>query len=296
MRNVRERSLSVFPAGSNGEFNLPPESSIVISRGNGCELWDAQGRRYLDFSMGWGSVLVGHARTEVVEAVTRRAPLGSNFSYVTEDSLQLGEELIRTSPACDRVRFCASGTEATMYCLRLARAYTKRWKVLKFEGAYHGAIGAGVISPVRKDRLHRDLQAGPFVQGGLLDLAGGGSMRRPPARRENPTARRADGLEIRPQVPQEEGLADNRREAPPLRFEDGEDRAIDRLGLLARTRHLGGRLAEEEELPDLGAFHPTEDDSAAVRLDRLGGGMGRHGNPLTGAGSWAPITSTRRTL
>jgi len=141
-----DRSLEVFPAGSNGEFNLPPELSTVIAGGEGCELWDTEGRRYLDFSMGWGSSLIGHARPEVVTAVQRQAPLGSNFAYVTENSLALAEEICRLSPACDQVRFCASGTEATMYCQRLARAYTKKAKILKFEGAYHGANEVGVTS------------------------------------------------------------------------------------------------------------------------------------------------------
>ena len=141
-----ERSLAVFPAGSNGEFDLPPELSIVIDHGAGCELWDTAGRRFLDFSMGWGSVLVGHARPEVVRAVTHQAARGSNFSYVTEQSLALAEEIVRLSPACDMVRFCASGTEATAYCLTLARASTGRAKVLKFEGAYHGAHEVGTTS------------------------------------------------------------------------------------------------------------------------------------------------------
>jgi len=144
--NLRERSLELFPAGSNGEFNLPEELSIVIARGQGCELWDSQDRHFYDFSMGWGSCLVGHACPEVVAAVTRRAPLGSNFAYVTDESVQLAEELVRLSPACEQVRFCASGTEATMYCLRLARAFTGKPLVLKFEGAYHGAHDVGVVS------------------------------------------------------------------------------------------------------------------------------------------------------
>jgi len=144
--SARERSLRVFPAGSNGEFNLPPELAMVIQRGQGCELWDSQGRRFLDFSMGWGSALVGHARPEIVAAVSRRIPQGSNFSYVTFDGLSLAEEIVRVSPACQQVRFCASGTEATMYCLRLAMAFTGRCKVLKFEGAYHGANEVGVTS------------------------------------------------------------------------------------------------------------------------------------------------------
>lgn len=141
-----ERSFIVFPAGSNGEFDLPRELSTVIARGKGCEIWDVEGRRFLDFSMGWGSVLVGHANPDVVDAVMRRAPDGSNFSYVNDEALLLAEEIIGLSPACERIRFCASGTEATLYCLRLARGFTQRPKVLKFEGAYHGAHETGVAS------------------------------------------------------------------------------------------------------------------------------------------------------
>ncbi len=146
MASFSERAQNVFPAGSNGEFNLPPELSIVIARGEGCRLWDSGDREFLDFSMGWGSVLVGHARPEVVAAVTAQVPNGSNFAYVTEQSLALGEEIVRLSPACEQVRFCASGTEATMYCQRLARAKTGKPKILKFEGAYHGANETGVTS------------------------------------------------------------------------------------------------------------------------------------------------------
>ncbi len=146
MTSSIERSFSVFPAGSNGEFDLPEELAIVIQRGKGCELWDTEGKHFFDFSMGWGSVLVGHAREEIVEAVTKQATLGSNFAYVNEQSLLLAEELVRLSPACESLRFCASGTEATMYCQRLARAFTHRPKILKFEGAYHGANEIGVTS------------------------------------------------------------------------------------------------------------------------------------------------------
>ena len=146
MTSHRERSLAAFPAASNGEFDLPPELAMVIESGEGCRLWDSDGREFLDFSMGWGSVLVGHARPEVVEAVVAQAGRGSNFAYVNEHALLLAEEIIRLSPACDRLRFCASGTEATMYCQRLARAFTKRPRILKFEGAYHGANEIGVTS------------------------------------------------------------------------------------------------------------------------------------------------------
>ena len=140
------RSLAVFPGGSNGEFNLPPDQTMVIERGEGCLLWDTDGNRFLDFSMAWGSALVGHAQPDVVEAVREQAPRGANFAYITRAALEVAEELVRISPACEQVRFCASGTEATMYCLRLARAFTGRSKVLKFEGAYHGANDVGVTS------------------------------------------------------------------------------------------------------------------------------------------------------
>ena len=147
MTTLVERALGVFPAGiSNGEFGLPPERLVVIARGEGCRLWDADGKEYLDFAMGWGSCLVGHARPEVVEAVRAQAPLGANFAYLNTHALALAEEIRRLSPAVETLRFCASGTEATMYCLRLARAFTGRPKVLKFEGAYHGANEVGVTS------------------------------------------------------------------------------------------------------------------------------------------------------
>lgn len=145
-RTTTQRSLCVFPAGSNGEFNLPAEFAAVIERANGCELWTTDGRRMLDFSMGWGSALVGHARSDVANAVAAQVRRGMNFAYVTDESLALAEEIVHLSPACECVRFCASGTEATMYCLRLARAFTGRAKVLKFEGAYHGAHDVGVCS------------------------------------------------------------------------------------------------------------------------------------------------------
>jgi glutamate-1-semialdehyde 2,1-aminomutase len=151
MTSLRARAQAAFPAGSNGEFNLPPELSMVIARGDGCRLWDTDGREFLDFSIGWGSVLVGHAHPAVTQAVTRQASLGANFAYVNENALALAETILSLSPACDSLRFCASGTEATMYCQRLARAVTGKPKILKFEGAYHGANEVGVTSlfPIR---------------------------------------------------------------------------------------------------------------------------------------------------
>ncbi|MEN6486750.1 MAG: aspartate aminotransferase family protein [Syntrophobacteraceae bacterium] len=145
------RSWNVFPGGCLGEYNLPRELSIVLVRGEGPRVYDAEGREYIDYTMGWGSVLLGHANPKIVEAVARQIGLGSNFSYVSEPALRLAEELVRAIPCAEKLRFCASGTEATMYAVRFARAFRKRDKIVKFEGAYHGANEFGAISLFPQD-------------------------------------------------------------------------------------------------------------------------------------------------
>ncbi len=142
----RERSLAVFPAGSNGEYGIPPEQVVVLDRGEGSRVWDTEGRVYLDMTMAWGAALVGHAHPTVVEAATRQARLGCNFAAVNRRALELAERIQSLSPCAEQVRFVASGTEATMLCLRAAIAATGRPKVLKFEGAYHGQHPVGVTS------------------------------------------------------------------------------------------------------------------------------------------------------
>ncbi|MEE8263488.1 MAG: aspartate aminotransferase family protein [Gammaproteobacteria bacterium] len=147
MKSMAERALEVFPGGiSNGEFGLPPENLVAMSRGQGCRLFDADGKEYIDFSMAWGSCLVGHAHPDIVRAVRKQALLGSNFAYLNPHALTVAEEITRIAPAAERLRFCASGTEANIYCQRLAKAFTGKTKLLKFEGAYHGANEAGVTS------------------------------------------------------------------------------------------------------------------------------------------------------
>ena len=146
MSTPSERAWALFPAGSPGEYNLPRELTVVLARGQGATVWDTDGRAFTDFTMGWGSVILGHAHPAIVEAVRRRVASGSNFAYLTDASLELAEELARAVPCAERLRFCASGTEATAYAVRLARAFTGRSRVLKFEGAYHGANEVGTVS------------------------------------------------------------------------------------------------------------------------------------------------------
>jgi len=140
------RSWKVFPGGCLGEYNLPQELSIVLTRGKGARVYDTTGKEFIDFTMGWGSVILGHSHPGITEAVKKQAEQGSNFSYVSGPALELAEELVRAVPCAEKVRFCASGTEATMYAVRFARAFKRRDKIVKFEGAYHGANEFGAIS------------------------------------------------------------------------------------------------------------------------------------------------------
>lgn len=144
----RLRALARFSAGSNGEYGLPTDLIPVIQRGQGCRVWDTAGRAYLDMTMAWGAALVGHAHPRVIEAACRQAPDGANFAALNRRALELAERLASIRPDLQRIRLVASGTEATLLALRIARTYTGRPKVLKFDGAYHGQHPVGVASMV----------------------------------------------------------------------------------------------------------------------------------------------------
>ena len=139
----RKRALALFPAGSNGEYGIPQDMVPVLARGTGCRVWDTQGSEWLDMTMAWGSALVGHAHPKVLEAATDAARSGFNFAAVNRRSVELAERIAEISPCVEQIRFVASGTEATLLCLRVAHAATGRRKVLKFEGAYHGQHPVG---------------------------------------------------------------------------------------------------------------------------------------------------------
>lgn len=94
-----ERSLALFPGGSLGEYDLPPGDVLVLARGEGARVWDTAGRELVDFTMGWGSVLLGHAHPAVVAAVRRQIESGSNFAVVGEPALRLAEGWRGPSPA-----------------------------------------------------------------------------------------------------------------------------------------------------------------------------------------------------
>ena len=141
-----ERAKRLFPAGSNGEYDLPNDLVRVFKNGQGCRIWDSEGREYFDYAMAWGSALIGHGHPQVVEAVARQAALGINFAAMSTPLVELAERLAEISPCLERMRFVSTGTEATMTCIRIARGATGKSKILKFEGAFHGSHVEGVAN------------------------------------------------------------------------------------------------------------------------------------------------------
>ncbi len=117
---------------------------FVVS-GKGAYLWDADGRRYLDFCMSWGALILGHANPAVVRAVRSAAGRGMSFGAATESEVRLAEEVKRRFRSIDLLRFVSSGTEATMSAVRVARGFTGRDKIVTFEGAYHGHADALLV-------------------------------------------------------------------------------------------------------------------------------------------------------
>ncbi|MEZ4317343.1 MAG: glutamate-1-semialdehyde 2,1-aminomutase [Myxococcota bacterium] len=137
-----ERALAVIPGGVNSPvraFNAVGGSPPFIHRGEGPEIIDEDGHRYLDLVGSWGALLLGHANQAVLGATMAAAAKGSSFGAPTEAEVLLAEAIVERVPSIEKVRLCSSGTEATMHALRLARGFTGRDKIIKLDGCYHGA-------------------------------------------------------------------------------------------------------------------------------------------------------------
>ncbi len=135
------RAQRTIPAGVNSPvraFRSVGGTPRFFVRGEGAYLWDADGRRYIDYVGSWGPAILGHAHPAVVRAVLDAAPKGLSFGAPTEIEIEMAETICRLLPSIELVRLVSSGTEATMSALRLARGYTGRSKIVKFEGCYHG--------------------------------------------------------------------------------------------------------------------------------------------------------------
>ncbi len=136
------RATEVLPAAGFGNF----DAGIVISHGQGSRVWDENGAEYVDYLIGSGPMLLGHGHPEVMEAVLEQLPKGMTFFANNAKGIELAEAICEAVPCCEQVRFVTSGGEADMYAIRLARAYTGKTKILKFEGGYHGMSAEAQMS------------------------------------------------------------------------------------------------------------------------------------------------------
>ncbi len=144
------RAQTVLPAGGFGNF----DPGIMIARGEGSHVWDEDGNEYIDYLIGSGPMLLGHGHPEVMEAVLEQLPKGMTFFANNAKGVELAEAIVEAVPCCEQVRFVASGGEADMYAIRLARAYTGRNKILKFEGGYHGMSAEAQMSLAPSARVN----------------------------------------------------------------------------------------------------------------------------------------------
>lgn len=136
-----QQAQEYIPGGVNSPvraFKSVGGEPIFMQRGRGAYLWDADDKQYIDYVGSWGPMILGHAHPEIVEAVQSAASNGLSFGAPTESETTLARKICELIPSVDKVRMVSSGTEATMSALRLARGFTGRDKIVKFEGCYHG--------------------------------------------------------------------------------------------------------------------------------------------------------------
>lgn len=147
-QRLQKRAEKMIPGGVNSPvraFRAVDGEPPFIGRGQGSRIWDADGNEYIDYVGSWGPLILGHAAPQVVDAVIAATRNGTSFGASTPTEADLAELVLSAFPGMQKVRFVSSGTEATMSAIRLARAYTKRKYIVKFEGCYHGHADALLV-------------------------------------------------------------------------------------------------------------------------------------------------------
>ena len=141
-----ERAREHLPGAQLGNITSAFEDGFIVKEGRGSKLYDFSGNEYIDYLMGSGPMILGHAHPAVLDAVREWLDKGSTYFITSAPAIELAEEVCRAVPCAEKVRFTTSGTDATFQCLRAARAFSKRDKILKFEGGYHGTHDYALMS------------------------------------------------------------------------------------------------------------------------------------------------------
>jgi len=154
----------VIPSGVNSPVRYFEPYPFFTKKANGAYIWDEDNNRYIDFCNGYGALLLGHRRKEIIQAVSKQLSKGTLYCTPTESELELSKLIIGNFPSIDKVRLVNTGGEATMTAIRLARGFTKKKKIIKFEGCYHGAHDS-VLVKAGSGAAHQ----GVSVSDGVLD-------------------------------------------------------------------------------------------------------------------------------
>ncbi len=147
-RKLQQRAEKLIPGGVNSPvraFRSVGADPLYIAHGQGSHIWDADGNEYIDYIGSWGPLILGHAASTVIDAIIEAARKGTSFGASIPAEADLAELVISAFPHMEKIRFVSSGTEATMSAIRLARGYTKRKYIVKFEGCYHGHSDALLV-------------------------------------------------------------------------------------------------------------------------------------------------------
>jgi glutamate-1-semialdehyde 2,1-aminomutase len=137
-RELLETAARYLPGGSTWMWSLPRDLSFVVARAEGSRVIDTAGRSFIDYALGSGPLLLGHAHPALTAAVHAQIDKGSTYQWLSEPTIKLAEMVCRAAPCADMIRFMSTGTEATMFAMRMARTFTQREKIVKFEGGWHG--------------------------------------------------------------------------------------------------------------------------------------------------------------
>ena len=147
-RQLQKRAEALIPGGVNSPvraFRAVGSEPPIIDRGEGARVYDVDGNSYIDYVLSWGPLILGHAFTPVINAIEKAAEHGTSFGASTPSEADLAEAVVHAMPAIEKLRFVSSGTEATMSAIRLARGFTERKYIVKFEGCYHGHVDSLLV-------------------------------------------------------------------------------------------------------------------------------------------------------
>ena len=166
-KKLFDDAKKVIPSGVNSPVRYFEPYPFFVKKSNGSYIWDADDRKLTDFCNGYGALLLGHRRKEIISSVSKQLKVGTLYCAPTENETELSKLIVKNYPSIDKVRLVNTGGEATMTAIRLARGYTKKNKIIKFEGCYHGAHDS-VLVKAGSGSAHNGISVS---EGGLKDVS-----------------------------------------------------------------------------------------------------------------------------